>query len=85
MFTTDTLAAKAGAILFAKAATRFEVLLAEHGVSDLNDVPRALQNELYYSNARSSKQLQRIFPRQTCSSWARVSSHRTLVGEPARA
>jgi hypothetical protein len=47
MFTTDTLAEKAGAILFAKAAKRFEDLVAEHEASDLNDLPRALQKELF--------------------------------------
>jgi hypothetical protein len=46
MFTTDTLAAKAGAILFAKAGECFEALLAEHGVSDPDELPPALQSHL---------------------------------------
>jgi hypothetical protein len=47
MFTNDTLADKAGAILFAKATERFEVLLAEHGASEPDEMPLALQGQLF--------------------------------------
>jgi hypothetical protein len=46
MFTGHTLADKASALLFEQAERRLEALLAEHGVSDPNELPLALQRQL---------------------------------------
>ena len=46
MFTSDTLADAAGAILFEKAERRLEALLAEHGAADPGELPRAMQAQL---------------------------------------
>jgi hypothetical protein len=46
MFTSDTLADKAGALLFQRAERRLEALLAEHGASNSGDLPRTLQAQL---------------------------------------
>src|SRR5215831_17094905 len=46
MFATDTLAAEASAILIERTERRLEALLAEHGASDPNELPHALQFQL---------------------------------------
>jgi hypothetical protein len=45
---------------FAKAAKRFEALVAEPGASDLNDLPRALQNELFERAIIETADLQQL-------------------------
>jgi hypothetical protein len=49
MFQCDTLAERAGAILFERAEGRFEALLAEHGAADPGELPRSLQSQLLQS------------------------------------
>jgi hypothetical protein len=46
MFNRHALADKAGALLFEKADRRFDVLLAERGVSDPRELPRDLQVDI---------------------------------------
>ena len=46
MFTSDTLADKAGAILIEKTERRLAALLVEHGASDPGELPRAMQGDL---------------------------------------
>lgn len=46
MFKPDVLAERASAIFFEKAERRLEALLAEHGVSNPDELPRALQWQL---------------------------------------
>ena len=47
MFTTDSLADAAGAILFEKAERRLEALLAEHGAADPGELEPALRSRLF--------------------------------------
>jgi hypothetical protein len=46
MFTSDTLADAASAILIEKTKRRLKALLAKHGVSDPGELPRALQAQI---------------------------------------
>jgi hypothetical protein len=49
MFNSATLAEKASTILIEKTERRLEALLAQHGVSDPGELPRALQSQLLQS------------------------------------